>query len=172
MAGALLIPSAIGNLGEQEALRGLAVEDFLGGVLMASSDDSDTNPQVVAPALADFAGTPQPEDPCGDLTTSEIEAIQEVVDQAGRPLEVVGSAAQGARRGVGTDLPIGKGPGTRSDIDYLIPPSSLNYYNGLESRLPSIDPKSGAIIGSHNRFMGPAIRFEPGAKPQCIPMEK
>jgi hypothetical protein len=63
MAGALLIPSAIGNLGEQEALRGLAVEDFLGGVLMASSDDeTNTNPQVVAPVLADF-GSP---DPCGN----------------------------------------------------------------------------------------------------------
>jgi hypothetical protein len=64
MAGALLIPSAIGNLGEQEALRGLAVEDFLGGVLMASGDDAKANPQVVAPALADFAspdpGCPDP----------------------------------------------------------------------------------------------------------------
>jgi hypothetical protein len=39
---------------------------LLDDTLMASRDDSKTNPQVVAPALADFAGTPQPEDPCGD----------------------------------------------------------------------------------------------------------
>jgi hypothetical protein len=78
------------------------LDNYLTGVLRASSEDeAKTNPQV-GPGTVDFAGTPQPEDPCGDLTTSEIEAIQEVVDQAGRPLEVVGSAAQGARRGVGT----------------------------------------------------------------------
>jgi len=53
----------------------------------------------------------------GDLTLDEARRIQAVVDEAGEPLWVVGSAAEGARRNVGTDLPIGKGPGTQSDID-------------------------------------------------------
>ena len=88
--------------------------------------------------------------------------IQRVVDDAGRPLEVVGSAATGTRRGVGTDLPIGKGPGTRSDIDFLVPPSSLEHFRGLTGRLPSLDPGSGVISGIHNPHIGPAIRFEPG----------
>ena len=54
----------------------------------------------------------------GDLTETEIVRIRSVVDRAGRPIDVVGSAARGERRGVGSDLPIGEGPGTRSDIDY------------------------------------------------------
>src|SRR5262249_19733310 len=104
----------------------------------------------------------------GDLTPDEIKAIQTTVDQAGRPLEVVGSAAKGVRRGVGTELPIGKGEGTRSDIDYLVPHGSFPYYNGLEGGLPSLDP-GGIIGGIHNPFMGPAIRFEPGADPFFVP---
>ena len=112
--------------------------------------------------------------PCGsgDLTAEEIIQIQRVVDQAGRSLEVVGSAAQGTRRGVGTNLPTSKGPGTRSDIDYLVPPSSQGYYSGLENSLPSIDPKLPLIPGTHNPYIGPAIRFEPGVPPQFIPGAK
>ena len=91
----------------------------------------------------------------GDLTPGEITQIQSVVDEAGRPLEVVGSSAS-ATRGLG------------SDIDYLVPPGSVPYYRGLEQRLPSIDPKSGIIVGTHNPFIGPGIRFEPGVKPAVI----
>jgi hypothetical protein len=86
--------------------------------------------------------------PLGDLTTAEIKQIQGTVDAAGRPLEVVGSAARGTRREVGTDLPIGKDPPdmpgtTRSDIDYLAPPSSHPYFEG--QTLPSIGPE-GLIL--------------------------
>lgn len=96
----------------------------------------------------------------GDLTAAERAQIQCVVNDAGRPLDVVGSAARGTRRGVGTSLPIGKGPGTRSDIDYTTPPSSLPYFKGLESKLPS--PGDPAIFpGGANPSIGPSIRFEP-----------
>ena len=120
------------------------------------------------------AGTPgrvrsRPNEPLGDLTPDEIAQIQDVVDEAGRPLEVVGSAASGSRRGVGTDLPIGKGPGKRSDIDVLIPPSSRQHFDGLEGRLPSVDPATGVLTGVHNPQLGPAIRFEPGQAPTSVP---
>ncbi len=105
----------------------------------------------------------------GDLTTGEVRSIQKVVDQAERPLEVGGSAASGTRRGVGTDLPIGKGPGTKSDIDYLAPPSAQPYFDGLQAGLPGLDPKSGIIPGTGNPYIGPFIRFEPGAKPTFTP---
>lgn len=105
----------------------------------------------------------------GDLTPQEIEQIQAVVDKAGRPLEVVGSAAKGQRRGVETDLPIGKGLGTRSDIDYVAPPSSHPYFKDLQSKLPGIDPKTGIAPGTHNPYVGPAIRFEPGTQPRVVP---
>jgi hypothetical protein len=84
----------------------------------------------------------------GDLTSAEINQIQAVVNQAGRPLEVVGSAARGARQ-------------AGSDIDYVAPPSSLEYFGGLETQLPGIDPTHGIIPGVGNPNIGPVIRFEP-----------
>jgi hypothetical protein len=84
----------------------------------------------------------------GDLTADEVQQIQSVVNQAGRPLEVVGSAARGSRTGT-------------SDIDYVVPPSSMRYYEGLQGNLPGVDPKHGVIPGVGNANMGPIIRFEP-----------
>jgi len=106
--------------------------------------------------------------PLGDLTTKEVKQIQSVVDQAERPIEVVGSAAGAERRGVGTDLPIGKGPGTRSDIDYVAPPSSLPYFDGVQGNLPSLDPKTGIIPGTGNPFIGPIIRLNQGQNHQLL----
>jgi hypothetical protein len=58
---------------------------------------------------------------------------------------------------------------TRSDIDFLAPPSSHPYYKGLEGGLPSLDPGTGLIPGVHNPHIGPAIRFEPGTSPYFVP---
>ncbi len=96
----------------------------------------------------------------GDLTKTEISQIQAEVNQAGRPIEIVGSAAKGTRRNVGTNLPTGKGAKTQSDIDYISPPSSIPYFN--QSNLPLIDPNTGIIPGVSNTNIGPFIRFEPG----------
>ena len=67
----------------------------------------------------------------------------------------------GTRRNLGTNFPIGKGPSTQSDIDYLVPPSSAKYFEGLQGKLPGLDPKSGIIPGNGNNYIGPTIRFEP-----------
>ena len=107
----------------------------------------------------------------GDLTKAEVNTIQKVVDKAQRPLEVVGSAAKGTRRGVGSSLPIGKGPGTKSDIDYISHPAHLPYLMELQKKLPNIDPKHGISPGTINPFIGPGIRFEPGSKPSFIPSQ-
>jgi hypothetical protein len=79
----------------------------------------------------------------------------------------VGSAAKGTRRGVGSDLPVGKGPGTKSDIDYIAPPSSHPYFEGID--LPTPDPVTRIIPGSPSPSIGPSIRFEPGSSPYLIP---
>jgi hypothetical protein len=92
----------------------------------------------------------------GDLSVFEVRQIQSVVDQAGRPLEVIGSAARGAR-------------GAGSDIDYIVSPSSQSAYKGLSSRLPSLDPNHGLLSGFGNPFQGPVVRFAPGAKPTYVP---
>ena len=107
----------------------------------------------------------------GDLTPTEVEQIQNVVNQAERPIEVAGSAAKGARRNIGTDLPVGKGSGTKSDIDYLAPPSSIKYFENNQSQLPGLDPKTGIIPGTGNSNIGPYIRFEPNAEPTVVPYQ-
>lgn len=84
----------------------------------------------------------------GDLTVSEVRAIQAVVNEAGRPLEVVGSAARAARQ-------------AGSDIDYIASPSSYQYFEGLETKLPSINPNHGIIPGLGNPNIGPVIQFVP-----------
>jgi RHS repeat-associated protein len=104
----------------------------------------------------------------GDLTRGEVAQIQRVVDRAGRPLEVVGSAARGSRRYPRSRLPVGKRAGTKSDIDYLIPHGSVPYYKRFASRLPDADPANPLIPGVHNPFIGPAIRFEPGSKARFV----
>jgi hypothetical protein len=84
------------------------------------------------------------------------------VDAAGRPLGVARSAATGTRRGVGTDLPIGKDPPgmpctTQSDIDYLAPPSSHPYFEGQS--LPSVGPEG--LIPS---LPAPSTKRSPSAR--------
>jgi RHS repeat-associated protein len=105
----------------------------------------------------------------GDLTRKEQEDIQRVVDRAGRPLDVVGSAARGKRRGRGADLPIGKGKDGKSDIDYVAPSNSHPYFRDFRENLPDLDPKHGIIPGPPDPHQGPSIRFEPGNKPRFVP---
>ena len=137
-------------------------------------DDDENSPnedenQAQQPRTPPTAAVPAPggqPSGLGDLTAGEVAEIQAVVDEAGRPLEVVGSAAEGTRRSPGSGLPLGKGPGTQSDIDYLVPYGSLPYYADLGDKLPNIDQ---IIPGTHNPFIGPAIRFKPGTSPVAIP---
>ena len=143
------------------------------GVAIAGSvvvpDPTDV---VIAATIARAAGVigkgNRVADGLGDLTRSEVDQIQGVVDEAGRPLEVVGSAARGERRGVGTDLPVGKGPGTRSDIDYTTANSNMDNFDGIADQLPGRGDH-GILRGSTDPSQGPGIRFEPGQKPTCIP---
>jgi hypothetical protein len=89
----------------------------------------------------------------GDLKVGEVNAIQSVVDEAGRPLDVVGSAARGERTAT-------------SDIDYTTANANYDYFEGLQKGLPSIDPEHGLLRGYPD---GPSIRFEPGRQPFFVP---
>lgn len=53
----------------------------------------------------------------GDLTADELAALKRAAAKSGEEIDVVGSTAKGTRRGAGSDLPIGKGDGTKSDLD-------------------------------------------------------
>lgn len=56
----------------------------------------------------------------GKLTQAEYEIVQAIADKWGTDVFVVGSRGRSAGRNVDTDLPVGKGPGTRSDIDLVV----------------------------------------------------
>jgi hypothetical protein len=163
IVGVELTQFAVDVLFAAEALPELGV----GAIRLGTKGFSAANP--AATRALQNAGSQPAAEMLGDLTAAEVKAIQDVVDNAGRPLEVVGSAATATRRGVASGLPIGKGPGTASDIDYLAPPSSHPYFKGLECSLPSIDPETGIVPGLHNPHIGPAIRFEPGVPPFFVP---
>ncbi len=87
----------------------------------------------------------------GDLTNDEVDQIQDAVDKAGRPVDVVGSAAKGERK-------------EGSDIDYTT--SSANE--------PYFDKDSLAEIDEHGILSGvpdvgtESIRFEPNQKPKKV----
>jgi RHS repeat-associated protein len=97
----------------------------------------------------------------GDLTAQEVAQIQKVVDESGRPIEVVGSAAKGTRRGVGSDLPMGKGPGTQSDIDYIAPPSYHPYLQPLQDQLPGLAPAVGLFRALRTHIRDPRSGLSP-----------
>jgi hypothetical protein len=94
-----------------------------------------------------------------DLTIDELFEIQRFVNRAGRPLDVVGSGARGARRGIGTGRPIGEGPGTRSDTDFMAPESHHPYFDAPHSLPNAGNPPR--LPGAPNPHIGPSIRFEP-----------
>ncbi|MGL4514967.1 MAG: RHS repeat-associated core domain-containing protein [Lacipirellulaceae bacterium] len=56
----------------------------------------------------------------GTLTASEAAEVQVLAKQYNTTIDVVGSRATGQGRNINTTLPVGKGPGTKSDIDFRI----------------------------------------------------
>lgn len=152
-----------------------AAADIIGGVVKSAfaifgSSSCKNNRALETMLWAPLAISSRP-GRLGDLTNAEVRSIQSVVDRGQRPLDVVGSAARGTRRGVGTNLPIGKGPGTRSDIDYTIHSRYLDDGSFTGLSLPSLAP-GGALRGPWNPFEGPSIRFEPGVPPRICPMRQ
>lgn len=76
------------------------------------------SPAVEPPVVPKVEAAPKPEmSRYGDLTAEELAKLKSVAAKNGEPIDVVGSTANGTRRGVGTDLPLGKGEGTKSDLD-------------------------------------------------------
>lgn len=128
--------------------------------------------------------------PIGDLTATEQRQVQSVVDRMQRDMDrrfgsgeipveisVVGSAARGERRNVGSDLSIGHGSGTRSDIDYLAPRQLEPLFNAAHRNSPyQVDELPHLDLPSFDRFQGlmtgaphsgaPEIVFRAGQEPE------
>ncbi|MCA9091419.1 MAG: hypothetical protein KDA90_22620 [Planctomycetaceae bacterium] len=72
------------------------------------------------PKIIDAKGQPLDSLPANSITASEAAEIQAIANKYNTAIDVVGSRAANQGRNVGTNLPAGKGPGTRSDIDFRI----------------------------------------------------
>jgi hypothetical protein len=108
----------------------------------------------------------------GRLTSQEAEQIQRIANRYNTEIHVIGSRAAGGGRNIYTDLPVGKGDGTRSDIDMRIDGQANIDSRGDLSRRAA-DVGSGA--GSPRDNLGlyptapPAIIFRPNQPPKFIP---
>ena len=100
----------------------------------------------------------------GTLTNAERQALQDVADKYQTDIDVVGSRGAGQGRNIDTDLPVRKGPGTRSDIDIRYDPDlEINTRGGLTNDLKNIG--DGTLIDARPRLPGgtepPFIRISP-----------
>lgn len=93
----------------------------------------------------------------GTLTEDEREALQSIADRFNTALDVVGSRGAGKGRNVGTDLPFGKGEGTRNDIDVRVDGQREIETRGalsdaLYNLLPGVSVSSRLLGGSYRPF--------------------
>jgi len=101
----------------------------------------------------------------GALTELERQELQRIADQFNTTIDVVGSRGAGDGRNIDTDLPFGKGDGTRSDIDMRIDGQlEIDTRGALSDALYNTVP--GVSVGP--RLPGgsrpPFIEIKPGAR--------
>jgi len=101
----------------------------------------------------------------GTLTPGESAEIQEISNNFDTTIDVVGSRAAGEGRNINTDFPVGKGPGTRSDIDFRIDASHPEV-NNLINALKAVGNNAGRAAARFSTGIRPTkppfIRFTPG----------
>src|SRR5579883_641994 len=91
-------------------------------------------------------------------------------DGASFRAQVVAKAENRAGNGeIGIKSKTGVSPNENLDL-WLLRLSRMLLPQPLQEQLPGIDPAHGLVPGTHNPYIGPAIRFEPGAPPRYIPM--
>jgi len=103
----------------------------------------------------------------GTLTAAERTQIQAISDNYNTAIDVVGSRAAGKGRNINTDLPVGKGPGTRSDIDFRVD-ASHPQVNALIADLRTVGNGAGRASTRFSTTARPTrppfIRFTPSSK--------
>jgi hypothetical protein len=114
---------------------------------------------------------------CGDvvrpgrLTPQEAEQIQRVADNYNTEIHVVGSRAGGRGRNIDTDLPVGKGEDTRSDIDMRIHgQDDIDSRGRLSDELINVGGRAGSVspfrgLGGNPNTHPSKIIFKPNQPP-------
>lgn len=140
--------------------------DEIAGAVTGAVKKGEKTAEEAAAEAAKYAGK------VGDLRPAEVAQIQAAADKLGQDIYVVGSAAKGERRGVGTDLPMSEygkpKAGTRSDIDYSVKSGADDAADKLG--LPDVDGSFGVRgVDYINLDSSPAVRFSPGKPPEYLP---
>lgn len=193
IVGGLIGSIGPGGLARRAAVAGHAAEEVARVGMRAAGTRADDVGRVEA-AAGRAAGA------LGDLRPHEVRDIQNVVEEAQRRMDrvlqsvgaapgelpvdivVVGSAARGARRNPDTQLPFGKGPHTRSDIDYAVPDRAVSEHVFTEQGLsrpdeafwrglPGFDTRTvgGQLHHTMPSTTEPRIWFRAGRDPVCLP---
>jgi len=132
--------------------------------------------KVVADPVTPDMRVPGPQ----TLTAAELSELQGIANKHQTRLQVIGSRGRGMGRGVETDLPPGKGTGTKSDIDVMI-----DGQRDIDTRGALSNDVSGACNGNANvassigQASGPHIDILPqpkgvpgGERPTLPPSER
>jgi hypothetical protein len=193
-----IVGGVIGSIGpgghaRRAAVAGHAAEEVARVGVRAAAARADDVARVEASAGRAGAAL-------GDLRPHEVREVQNIVEEAQRRIDhvlqsvgaapgelpvdivVIGSAARGARRNADTQLPFGKGPGTRSDIDYAVPDRAVSDHvfseRGLSRadeafwrQLPGFDTRTvgGQLHHTMPSTTEPRIWFRAGRDPMFLP---
>ena len=117
----------------------------------------------------------------GDLTTTELAAIQQCADKFKLDIVVVGSALYGKRIKHNANAEIGHRSHCNSDIDYIIPNKenqplfAIGPFDGPEefkqkpqAMLPERDLHQGILFTSPHIYLH-RLWFKPNARPRLLP---
>jgi RHS repeat-associated protein len=99
----------------------------------------------------------------GTLTSAERAEIQAIADRFGAQIDVVGSRAAGQGRNIeNLDFPVGKGPNTRSDIDFIVNGQDIiNSRGALNDQLNRVGNGAGRLYSPSGVSEPPSIIFRP-----------
>lgn len=112
-----------------------------------------------------------PDLPGDSLTPEEVAQLQAIADRFNTQIDVIGSRAAGRGRNIDQpDLPVSKGPGTRSDIDVRIDGQiDINTAGGLSDSIRQVGNGAGRVSSSTGLPSNPpAIVFRPGQAPEVL----
>jgi len=98
----------------------------------------------------------------GSLTAKEAEEIQAIANRYNTQIDVVGSRAAGQGRNIETNLPVGKCPNTRSDIDFRISgQDEINTGGHISNSLKNVGNNAGEVLRDTGKSEPPVIIFRP-----------
>lgn len=120
--------------------------------------------------LSTSEGSPHGATTTGTLTEQEQRELQALADRYNTRIDVIGSRAEGRGRNIDTNLPVGKGPGTRSDIDCRIDGQvDVDTRGALSDGVRAVGNGAGSVASSTGLpSRPPVIIFRPGQPPEHV----